>query len=129
MTTGSGREDSTPAFDFARLADISGGDTEFELEILSDYFAQNSTLLSELDRALSTGDVATVRRAAHTLKGSSRTVGAESVAAIAAEIECLAATGTLPGGGGLLARVRHAWAGTQDLLLERFGPDAFRKAG
>jgi HPt (histidine-containing phosphotransfer) domain-containing protein len=129
MAEGSGEEGQALAFDFARLADISGGDAEFEREILSDYLAQNLLLLDELDRALAAGDAVSLTRAAHTLKGSSRTVGAEALASVAGEVERLAGSGNLAAAAGPLGRVRGVWASTQAALDARFGREPFRKAG
>jgi HPt (histidine-containing phosphotransfer) domain-containing protein len=129
MTPESDEQRGAPAFDFARLADISGGDPEFEREILSEFVEQNKTLFDDLDRALAAGDAVSLRRAAHTLKGSSRTVGAEAVASIASEIEVLAASGNLAAAAGPLGRVRGAWADTRAELDARFGHEPFRKAG
>ena len=129
MTSQSDEQRGAPAFDFARLADISGGDPEFEREILSDYVEQNRTLFDDLDRALAAGDAVSLRRAAHTLKGSSRTVGAEAVASIASEIEVLATSGNLAAAAVPLGRLRGAWADTRVVLDARFGREPFRKAG
>ena len=81
--------ESPTEFDFARLVSISGGDADFEREIAGEYLTQTRQLLVQIAQAITSGDVATLRRAAHTLKGSSRTIGAEGLGEIAAELERL----------------------------------------
>ena len=86
----------TPSANFepARLAEISGGDLEFEREITGEYLTQAYCLFEEAAQALVSRDAAALRRAAHTLKGSSRTVGAEGVAVLAGDLEAAAASST-----------------------------------
>ena len=102
-------EEGTPGppsaeLDLERLSEISGGEAEFEREIVAEYLEQAWALLESAARALEAKDVAELRRVAHTLKGSSKTVGAEGVARVAASLETLTAEST-QGVAPLLGRV------------------------
>ncbi len=120
---------SSPAqFDFARLASISSGDAEFEREISGEYLAQSRQLLVQMAQAIASGDVATLRRAAHTLKGSSRTIGAEGLGAISAELERKGGPESPAATTANLARVEAGLAATERALDDYFGTDAYRKA-
>jgi len=107
-------EEPAAEFDFARLAEISGGDRDFELELTDEYVEQSRTLLEEYAGALQRRDTGAMARAAHTLKGSSRTIGAQAVAVLAAHLERLAGElvlldFTMPGidGHEVLTQMRH----------------------
>ena len=114
-------------FDLARLAEISGGDVEFEQEIAGEYLAQARELCEQAARALETHDAVALSRAAHTLKGSSRTVGAEGVAQLAAELEASAADSTQAAASSL-ARARACLVASERELDRHFGTDRYRKA-
>ncbi len=70
-----------------RLRESCGDDVEVIAEVVADY--QNSVpgLLAKIANAVGEGDNDAVRFAAHTLKGSSRTVGAEILALLCEQIE------------------------------------------
>lgn len=59
--------------------------------------------LATMGDALSTGDAASLAKAAHALKGSAATVGARQVAAGCARLERLARAGDMSGTDGLVA--------------------------
>jgi HPt (histidine-containing phosphotransfer) domain-containing protein len=114
-------------FDRARLAEISDGEIAFEHEIAGEYLAQAWGLIEEATRALEVRDATTLARIAHTLKGSSRTIGAEGVAELAAELE-IAASSSTQGTAPLLARVLACLVATERELDRTFGTDRYRKA-
>jgi len=55
--------------------------------VLSTYITAAQGLLNQLDQAVQSGDAATVRRVAHTLKSSSACIGALKFAALCADTE------------------------------------------
>ena len=114
-------------FDFARLAEISGGDAEFEREIAGEYINQAWTLLEEIARTPAARDPDARRRAAHTLKGSSRTIGALTVAVLAAQLERLGREDDTAA-AALLDHARASLGATQAVLDGHFGSDAYRRA-
>jgi PAS domain S-box-containing protein len=72
--------------DWHRLDQVSGGDREFELELLDAFLESADEYIEELDRAFADRDVATVARFAHQLKGASGNVGIPSMMALATQI-------------------------------------------
>ena len=118
-----------PIFDPAQLQEISGGDSEFEREITSEYLVQAQGLITGIAHGLEGGDVAEIGRLAHTLKGSSRTIGAEAVATVCAELERAAGTGDLSPAAGMLARAERALGETRGRLADYFDSGATRRAG
>lgn len=62
-----------------RLAEISGGDPDFEIELLESYLEQTERDLRDLKKALSQADAKCVEQLAHQIKGSSANVGIEDM--------------------------------------------------
>jgi HPt (histidine-containing phosphotransfer) domain-containing protein len=71
------------------MLENTGGDPEFVVEIIEDFLADVAIRLEELSTALYAKDSAAAKRAAHTIKGSSRSFGASRLANLAAELEQL----------------------------------------
>jgi PAS domain S-box-containing protein len=93
--------DEAPEIDRAtieRLAASMGG--AFVAELI-DTFAQDAReLITTLRAALAAHDVDGLRRAAHSLKSTSESLGAARLAALARELESAARAGSLEGGDG-----------------------------
>jgi PAS domain S-box-containing protein len=81
-----GRDGSAP-IDAAALAELTGGDKAIEREILREYKTANDADARALEDALGRRDLPGIARAAHRIKGASRMVGAQSLAAVCATIE------------------------------------------
>ncbi len=84
--------------DPAALSDMLhavGDDVAFVGDIVDTYLADAGAQLTGMDAALAAGDLDTLGRHAHTLKGNSRTVGATALAEIAAGLEAQARAGDL----------------------------------
>ncbi len=94
-----------PSFNAARLRESCGDDAEVIAEVIADYRDSVPTLLIAMGAA---GDATAARAAAHTLRGSSETIGAEMLAILCESVERAAFTGVLPGRGELDA-VRMEW--------------------
>ncbi|HEU5264727.1 MAG TPA: Hpt domain-containing protein [Gaiellaceae bacterium] len=93
------------ALDTGTLADLResvGGDPVFFAELVDEFLADAPTQLATLREAVTSGDTEAARRAAHTLKGNSRTFGADGLASLCQEAEAGAAAGELD---AVLARV------------------------
>ena len=82
---------------FAELLETVGGDREFLAELVETYLADSPGLFIELRAAIAADDAASARRAAHTLKSTSASFGANGLAARCREIEAAAAAGDLVG--------------------------------
>jgi two-component system sensor histidine kinase RpfC len=75
------------------MLDNTGGDPEFVVEIIEDFLADASIRLDELSAALAAEDSAAAKRAAHTIKGSSRSFGATRLSDLVAKLEQLSLEG------------------------------------
>jgi PAS domain S-box-containing protein len=99
-----------------------------ELETLGDgvldglvplYVEDASARVSELAAAAVAGDAPTVARTAHRLKGSSRSVGAAVMGAIAGDLETRAKAGDLGGADALVAALERSLAETATAFEQR----------
>jgi HPt (histidine-containing phosphotransfer) domain-containing protein len=79
-----------------------GGDDEFLAELVDDFLADAPSQVDTLRTAAMSGDADEAKRAAHTLKGTSRTFGAGDLASLCQEAETAANAGDLD---AVLARV------------------------
>jgi len=85
---------SAPALlDLSRLEIALGGDTSMIGDILEMYESTAAADLQALEQAVNDGNADGATRKAHSLKGASANVGADQVAALAAEIEHAARDG------------------------------------
>jgi two-component system, sensor histidine kinase and response regulator len=104
--------DATKQLDLDYLLDMSGGDYEFVSEVLATFVESTPSLITDLQNALFQGNAAGAMHAAHTLKGSSRSIGAEPFALLCQEVEhaarkedtisCISAARELPNAYQLL---------------------------
>ncbi|WP_337872117.1 ATP-binding protein [Ignavibacterium sp.] len=74
-------------FDFDRLNQVSLGDKEFEKDLLGDYFKDAEIKLETLKEFISQKNLRKIQELAHTLKGSSYSVGAKAIGDEALGIE------------------------------------------
>jgi len=82
-------------FDPSVLLELLDGDSGAADQILSDFLDHAPQLINELEEAVARGDAPKVRLHAHTLKGASASVGAQSLRALSARLEEAAAAGSL----------------------------------
>lgn len=108
------------ALDDAVLGELRasvGDDPEFFAELIDEFVADAPAQLESLRSAAAAGDEAGARRAAHTLKGTSRTFGAGELASLCQDAETAARDGEL---AAVLARVDEidrAWADVRAALV------------
>lgn len=76
-----------PAFDWQRLNQLAGEDTDFAVELLAMFLKDAESSLAVLDRAISMRSLQDVEDTAHTLRGSSANVGAIALSTIAMQLE------------------------------------------
>lgn len=91
------------------LKEVSGGDVEFEREILATFVEAAPELMESLEIAINEGDAAAVRHAAHTLKGSSRSIGGQGFAKVCETIEFAAKRQDLETCAAHLAEAQQAY--------------------
>lgn len=96
--------------DLTYLEDMSGGDREFIEEILGTFLETSSDLIESLLAAAKEGFVEKALYASHTLKGSSRSVGADPLGAICQSLEQLARSGDMKGFAELVESVPPVYA-------------------
>jgi HPt (histidine-containing phosphotransfer) domain-containing protein len=92
-----GRFAVTDVINLRHLEEVSGGDKEFENELLDEYSNILCDELAKLGRFVGAGNLDEVRFVSHAIKGASASIGAEPLQAAASRMECLAREGDLPG--------------------------------
>jgi histidine phosphotransfer protein HptB len=83
----------------ADMLEMVGDDAEFVGDIVDTYLEDAPLQLAGMGSALAAGDLETLGRHAHTLKGNSRNVGATTLAEIARRLEEGARTGDVAEAG------------------------------
>lgn len=103
------------AWDFESLSATCGGDLEFMREVLEEYVRTLPDAVARISSALAARDWVALNQAAHGLKGASRSIGANEVAAICQQIESF---GRAPDSGPLptLDRLNRSLERLQDLM-------------
>ncbi len=76
--------------DMGALRELTGGDTEFERELIDTFVSSGDQCLAEILVALRLGDFATIGKRAHALKGASANIHAPGLAAAASSLESAA---------------------------------------
>ncbi len=109
--------------DAMRVRKASGGDSDFEREIWQLFVEETAKDLSVLEEALGAGDNRTARRAAHTVKGAGKTIGASDFSAVAARLESLAASDQLEEAKNGVPELRQQYERICDFLVDsgRYG--------
>jgi ligand-binding sensor domain-containing protein/signal transduction histidine kinase/CheY-like chemotaxis protein/HPt (histidine-containing phosphotransfer) domain-containing protein len=79
--------------DWERLMKVSDGDEEFAQELVQLFIESGDAALRDITVALQCGDLATVGRVAHSFKGSSANIFAQSASAAAGRLEHAARAG------------------------------------
>lgn len=101
------------------LAEAMGnmdGDAELLQEIVTLFMQTGPTQLDSLAAALAAGAVKEVAIQAHGLKGGASNFCARRFVSSALKLEMLAKSGTLEGGGALLAAMRGNFAELEELV-------------
>jgi CheY-like chemotaxis protein len=99
------------------LAQLDADGTEGLLVSLVDMFgAEAPKRLRAMRAALADGDARALEETAHTLKGTSATLGAVGAADVARELEMLARSGALAGGAVLVDRLEREVARAEAVL-------------
>ena len=107
-------------FDEGVLLGLLDGDRQAAGEILAEYVVDAPRQVAALREALAAGDADAARRQAHSLKGASANVGAQTLRAAAHDVE-RAAAGDLYAARGLTDRVEDELERLQEHLSRREG--------
>ncbi len=100
------------ALDAGTLSDLRksvGDDPVFLAELVDDVLVDAPALIDSLREAVAAGDAPAARRAAHTLKGTSRTFGAGQLADLCRQAEAAAEGDDLEGVRSRLTEIGDAW--------------------
>jgi len=88
--------------DMDALHEITGGDREFERELVETFVVSGDQCLSEILAALNVSDFDTISKRAHALKGASANIHASGLAAAASSLEKAARANSVDEIGGLV---------------------------
>ncbi len=111
-------------FDYGQLDAITGGDVEFELEVIEDYLSSAPKDMAKLRAAIEAGDSAATSATAHALKGASATLGAKGFASTALVIEQAGRKGEVALARQTIDRCEAELAEVSDLLRQRIAKAA-----
>ncbi len=81
------QEPKSAEVDMSALHELTGGDAEFERELIDTFVASGDQCLAEIVTALRACDFATIGKRAHALKGASANIHATGLAAAASSLE------------------------------------------
>ena len=110
---------SGPLIDRAILDNlVATTDAEFVGELIATYFEDSPQLVAAMQQALSDHDAEAFRRAAHSLKSNSNSLGAKELAAQAKELEMMGKSGNLEGAAAKLERLTAEYAQVERALKE-----------
>jgi len=101
------------------IADLDDLGDDVLSDLVALYFGEAAGHMEELGGAIDRNEPLTIRHAAHKLAGSSRTIGATAVAAVACQLELTARAGEFTRAPVLLADLRHQLDETREALLAR----------
>jgi two-component system sensor histidine kinase/response regulator len=81
------KSDQPSEVDMTALRELTGGDAEFERELLQTFVSSGDQCLADILAALRAGDFDTIGSRAHALKGASANIHASGLAAAASSLE------------------------------------------
>jgi len=106
-------EDIQSLVDMARLREIAGADLEFEREILQGFVVDTGSYLEAAKGAIASGDVQTLARRAHQIKGVSATAAVRLMPEMADRLQSLAESNDWEGATKIIAELEIILAGVQ----------------
>jgi HPt (histidine-containing phosphotransfer) domain-containing protein len=109
------------------------GDEQLLREVIQLFLQETTPLMAELHQALAGGNVARVRRAAHSLRGAAGLFGVAGVTEAAEELESLGRSGQVAGAAEVYGRLERELgrlkAALAAFLASSPAPEAGRGAG
>jgi histidine phosphotransfer protein HptB len=91
---------------------------DFIDELVETYCVETPQLINQLQQALGSNDADTFRRAAHSIKSSSASIGAMQFSAQAKELEAIGKSGDLSGASALVASLVEAYGRVDQALQD-----------
>ncbi|MBD3419180.1 MAG: hypothetical protein GF398_03580 [Chitinivibrionales bacterium] len=96
-----------------------GGDLEIYDEVAAAYLEETPRLLQELSADIANGDATSLERHAHSLKSTSRTVGAMLLGSHAEKLEFGARRANLENPASMLAEIQRVYQHVQAQLTQQ----------
>ena len=93
--------------DMTALRELTGGDAEFERELVETFVSSGDRCLAEILAALRSNDFETIGKRAHALKGASANIHASGLAAAASTLESAARANSVAEIDGLVRELRE----------------------
>jgi CheY-like chemotaxis protein len=106
------------AFDSLRALQEEG-EPDFVQEMIDLFLVETPPLIANIRQAIENQNADGLRRAAHTLKGNSKSLGAQRLSLLSLELEQNGRTASFDGAAALLAQVETAFTQTQHALETR----------
>ena len=118
---GNSSKESFEPLQLEHLDEISGGDSEFEKELLGEFLRTAPILVEDALKAIAARDAAAAERAAHTLKGSSGSIGAGPLAEASRFLEEACRQGRFEEAEPLVGRIRTRLDDLAAFVLVHYG--------
>ncbi len=113
----------------ARLAEIADGDEEFAAELLTTFLLGAEEMLQEMHNAARAGDLSTLGRAAHKLKGAAANLHVEELASMAQTMEARARAGSGGAWSQDVERIAQEYARVAEVLRSAASAGAKQASG
>ncbi|HWP31470.1 MAG TPA: Hpt domain-containing protein [Fimbriimonadales bacterium] len=110
-----------PILDEQYLSEVSEGDVHFEKELFHDFFDLVPELISSLEKGIEENDADQAHRAAHSLRGSARCIGAKRVGIVCDSLVMKAREGDLSNMNSLLEQLRKNIAELKSFIEKEWG--------
>jgi two-component system, sensor histidine kinase and response regulator len=94
-----------PEVDLSALQELTGGDAEFQKELIDTFVSSGDQCLAEILAALCVSDLVTIGNRAHALKGASANIHASGLAAAASSLESAARANSVDEIDGLVRQL------------------------
>ena len=104
--------------DLKQLQGLTGGDKDFEREIIDLFLKDTPLQLTRLEAAINDGNSSNVEAAAHSIKGAAANMGAEKFRKLAHGLEMKGKTASLQGASGDYADLKSAFKEVKRFFAE-----------
>jgi HPt (histidine-containing phosphotransfer) domain-containing protein len=106
---------------FAGLVEMTGGEMDFVDELVDTFLEDGDRQIAAMRAAVADGDVATLARAAHSMKSGGLNVGALALGALSRSLEEAGRSGPVPDAGERIAAIDDALTAARAALLDERG--------
>jgi len=121
MTVDERARTELPILDEDYLSEVSEGDVHFEKELFRDFFDSVPGLIALLETGVQENDADKAHRAAHSLRGSARSIGAKRVGFVCDSLVIKAREGDLSNMDPLLEKLKTSIAELKSFIEKEWG--------